>query len=468
MEQILFRVTHMDKMSYIYSKNKTIDMQKYFILTVIFSYVALSGFSQMNYETKKYPVSNYIFWPEKGVLMYGEDPNGQTLLKECTMVNGEPKPLWNKTIMPLIDQPDVIYSHSSDYLYFLDKVSSNIGKLSFNQFHKAGTLRKKNMSLNQEFFKLGKNIDMSNLVIAAAGTTENFLVVLFEYYEGSTSEYKYAVALIKHVTFKMEMFWVPELVITKNELNSGFKGALRILGDINGSMILSQPEATEKFTGKNHFSFNSDGQFEKRKQVEWPEKGKYPLMAYDIDLIDGNIVSGNLAIDFKNTPNLSHQGGEKIINNHKYAYGFYSEEKPEGKNPDRKGVYAIKYTGSGDVVWKKFMPFEGVLLEDKKLISKNTTLGQSLVFDEGLLSLSFGYDDQIHNVVLEDSKGEVKHKIEPIKGVTLENLNKRKYHIYLQRLDKKVSYNQDLQKIKGKWYASETTDKNEAAFVPVK
>lgn len=443
----------------------TSTMQKYSILCAIFLSVCFIANCQLNFETKKYPVSKIVFWNDKGVLLYGEDPTGNTLLKECTMLIGNPKPDWNKTIMPIVDDPDIIYSESSDYLYFLDKISAKVGKISFNQFHKAGTLRKNNMALNSKFFTLGQNINMDDLTIAAAGTTKNFLVVLFEYYDSNTSEYKYAIALIKHVTFTMELFWVPELVITKNELNSGFKGSLRLLGDINGKLVLSQPEATEKFVGKNHFSFNEDGEFSKRKQLEWPEKGKYPLMSYDIDLSEGNIIGGHLTIDLSKNPDLSHQGGEKIIDNSKYNYGFYGTERPEGKNPDRVGVYTVKYSGSGGVEWKRFIPFEGKMLEDKNLIQRNTVLGQSLVNENGKLSFSFGYDDQIWNVIIDEKTGEVSKKMELIKGASLNNLSDKKYHILLQRLGYQVDFSKKVAKVKGKWYqSSETINSKEGSL----
>lgn len=443
------------------------NLLKYFASALVFSMLLSTSYSQLNYQTKKYPVSNYIYWPDKGVILYGEAPDGRTLLKECTMVNEEPKAQWNKTIMPLVDDPDAVYSKSSDYIYFLDKITADIGKISFNQFHKAGTLRKKNIGLNTAFFKLGSNIDLNDLSIAAAGTTKHFLVVLFEYYESSTSEYKYAVALIKHVTFKMELFWVPEMVVTKNELNRGFKGSLRLLGDINGNMILSQPEATEKFVGKNHFSFNEDGEFMKRKQLQWPEKGKYPLMSYDIDLAKGNILSSHLAIDLGSNPGMSHQGTEKIIGDHKYVCGFYGMERPEGKNPDRSGVYVVKYTGSGDLVWKKFVTFKVNQLENKDLISKNSVLGQSLVLEDGNLSFSYGHDDRLYNMIISDKSGSVTKETEKIQGLTLEDLKEKKYHIMLNRTGSTVDYSFNVQKMNGKWYKSKPTEKEEAVFTAV-
>lgn len=145
----------------------------FFIL--VQSTVYYSQSTSFRIPSESTPFTDFIDWRGKGVILTNREENSNRI--QLTFVGSEPRSLWQETIVPKSDQPLVIQSDGSNYIYFLDQLKGDNGKFTFYQLNVAGNVKPTQVNFTVAFKKLGYAV--GDLEAVDIQCTDKALVFLF-------------------------------------------------------------------------------------------------------------------------------------------------------------------------------------------------------------------------------------------------------------------------------------------------
>ena len=145
------------------------------------SLIAFSGFSQkFTIPMVNYPFTDVIEWKGMGTILMSKDPNMAKPQINLTLVGEAKESIWDQKIRPRNEEFYYLASENARYVYFLDNLELDGGKVYFNQLNSAGNVKTTSTSIATAIKKLG-SYDYNKLELINVVVTDKALVHHFRY-----------------------------------------------------------------------------------------------------------------------------------------------------------------------------------------------------------------------------------------------------------------------------------------------
>lgn len=168
------------------------------ILTVL---LAVPAFAQ-EFEISNEGLEFYdvIEWKGKGAMLMSRDPKGNTKQITLTLVGDENTSTWEQKFNPKNDNFYYIASDNARYVYFLDNLEMDQGKVYFSQLTSAGNIKSTSVNLGTALKKLGK-YDYNDFELINVVVTDEALVHHFRYEDKGAKLVREFATFTKHNNF---------------------------------------------------------------------------------------------------------------------------------------------------------------------------------------------------------------------------------------------------------------------------
>lgn len=160
---------------------------KLFVQLFVLSFISNAFGQVFEIDAAKHPYSDIIEWKNKGALLVSTDPTGVSKQVSLTLVNEEKTSVWDQKFNPKRDNWYYISSENARYVYFLDNLELENGKLILNQLNSAGNIKPTTVMVGNAIKKLHK-IDPNNLQLTDVVVTDKALVHTFKYIDKDTKQ----------------------------------------------------------------------------------------------------------------------------------------------------------------------------------------------------------------------------------------------------------------------------------------
>lgn len=171
-------------------------------------------------KPKKMPFYDIVEWPNKGVLVFGKDYKGNTLQQEVSFINESGEIKWQEQYLPQVPEPKVIMSEYSDYLYFLDQLQPENGKIFYNQTNLSGYIRKGSIYF-PPIFRTVSDIDYNTCELIDIVSATDDLIFHFRLKDKKNKVYQDVLVFLNHYSLKTFIAKVPGIfgfdVVDKGE-----------------------------------------------------------------------------------------------------------------------------------------------------------------------------------------------------------------------------------------------------------
>lgn len=154
------------------------------------------------------PFYDIVEWPGNGVLLFAKDPKGNTTQQEVTYVNMQGEIKWQEQYLPQVKDPKLILSDYSNYLYFLDQLQPDNGKIFYNQATFSGNIRKGSIYFPPIFRTLTDFDDLNSELIDVVNATDN-LIFHFRLRDKKSKSFVDVLVLLNHYSLKTTALQLP-------------------------------------------------------------------------------------------------------------------------------------------------------------------------------------------------------------------------------------------------------------------
>ena len=174
-------------------------MKKLLLLTLLLVAGNLTA-QEIEIEAATHPYYDIIEWKGMGALLLSKDPENVAKQINITLVGNEESSIWDQKFTPKNDEYYYIASENARYVYFLDNLELDNGKIYFSQLNSAGNVKSTSVSLGNAVKKLGKydynKLDLINVVV-----TDKALVHHFRYEDKANKSIVEIATFITHHNF---------------------------------------------------------------------------------------------------------------------------------------------------------------------------------------------------------------------------------------------------------------------------
>jgi hypothetical protein len=154
--------------------------QTIIILSLI---IGISTFGQQfEIPAEEYPFYTIIEWKGIGSMLLNRDPSGNSKKVNLTLVSDKTTRIWQQSFNPNGKDFYYISSENARYVYFLDNLNPENGKISLHQLNSAGNIKSSTILLGPAIKKLGA-YDFTKLELMDIVTTDKALVHIFRYHD---------------------------------------------------------------------------------------------------------------------------------------------------------------------------------------------------------------------------------------------------------------------------------------------
>lgn len=154
-------------------------------------------FSQVfEIEQAEFPFNDVLEWKGKGMMLVSSDPDKVSRQVSMTLVNDQKISVWEQKFTPKREHWYYITSENARYVYFLDNLQLENGKLLLNQLTSAGNIRPTTVLVGNAIKKIHK-IDPNKLELTDVVVTDKALVHTFKYIDKNTKH------LVEFATFTL-------------------------------------------------------------------------------------------------------------------------------------------------------------------------------------------------------------------------------------------------------------------------
>lgn len=154
-------------------------MYKSTLLIAIF--VSTIGFSQsFEIPSAKFPYTDILEWKGMGALLVNQDPDGNEKQVNLTLVGSQTASIWDQKFTPKKEKFYYISSENARYVYFLDNLELESGKVYFSQLNSAGNVKSTSVQISTAIKQLGA-YDWNEMELINVVVTDKALVHHFRY-----------------------------------------------------------------------------------------------------------------------------------------------------------------------------------------------------------------------------------------------------------------------------------------------
>ncbi len=168
-------------------------------LLVVLSFTGVA--QEFEIAASKYPYYNIIEWKGMGAILMSKDPSGNTKQVNLTLVGDQTTSIWDQKFNPKSEEFYFISSENARYVYFLDNLEPENGKIYFNQLNSAGNVKSTNVFIGNAIKSLG-GIDYNDLELINIVVTDKALVHHFRYQDKKEKAIVEIATFITHHNFK--------------------------------------------------------------------------------------------------------------------------------------------------------------------------------------------------------------------------------------------------------------------------
>jgi hypothetical protein len=157
------------------------------------------GFSQVfEVPAGTRPYEDIIEWKGMGSILMSSDPNTKQV--NLTLANSELKSVWDQKFIPKHEKYYYISSENARYVYFLDNLQLDGGKVYFNQLNSAGNVKSTSVSISSAVKSIGVS-DYNDLELINCVVTDKALVHHFRYHDKGSKAIVDIATFITHHNF---------------------------------------------------------------------------------------------------------------------------------------------------------------------------------------------------------------------------------------------------------------------------
>jgi hypothetical protein len=169
--------------------------QTIIILSLI---IGISTFGQQfEIPAEEYPFYTIIEWKGIGSMLLNRDPSGNSKKVNLTLVSDKTTRIWQQSFNPNGKDFYYISSENARYVYFLDNLNPENGKISLHQLNSAGNIKSSTILLGPAIKKLGA-YDFTKLELMDIVTTDKALVHIFRYHDEKEKKYTEIATFMTH------------------------------------------------------------------------------------------------------------------------------------------------------------------------------------------------------------------------------------------------------------------------------
>ena len=235
-------------------------------LALIFTSLADSQVFEVEQAT--HPYFDIIEWKGMGALLLSKDPSGNSKQINLTLVNEEKKSVWDQKFSPKGKDYYFITSENARYVYFLNNLELEGGKVSLSQLNSAGNIKSTSISIGAAIKKL-KKYDYNKLELINVVVTDKALVHHFRYDDKST---KSIVDLAVFTTHHNFLSYAVELgSVTKEAINGTNYGHWQYVGFTGDQIFFAAREFMHKKQGWSVKEYSSKGKVKIGMHIDAPQ-----------------------------------------------------------------------------------------------------------------------------------------------------------------------------------------------------
>lgn len=207
-------------------------------------------------EAPTHPFYNVLEWKGMGALMMSKDPNSNTKQITLTLIGDQNTSIWDQKFNPKGEDFYYIASENARYVYFLDNLELETGKVFFSQLNSAGNIKSTSVSIGTAVKSLGystTDLELVNVVV-----TDKSLVHHFRYVDKKNKEIVEIATFITHHNFRC---YAAELGrVPFDNLKDEDFGHWRYIGFTGEKIYFAVREKTGKQKGWTVKEFSSKGE----------------------------------------------------------------------------------------------------------------------------------------------------------------------------------------------------------------
>lgn len=236
----------------------TIKKMKIITLFLVFCSSILFG-QELTLTPKKMPFYDIIEWPNNGVLVFGKDYKGNTVQQEISFINDAGEVKWQEQYLPQVAEPKIILSEYSDYLYFLDQLQPENGKIFYNQTNLSGYIRKGSIYF-PPIFRTVSDIDYSSCELIDIVSATDDLIFHFRLKDKKNKVYQDVLVFLNHYSLKTFIAKVPG-VFGFDVVDSGQKSLVYFAGSKDNENYFVHHTKKDNKSGYDVLIFDKKGAF---------------------------------------------------------------------------------------------------------------------------------------------------------------------------------------------------------------
>lgn len=272
-------------------------------------------FQSANAQTFEIPsVDKNVFydiieWKGMGSLLMSRDPLGNTKQITLTLVTDTKTSVWDQKFNPKSEEFYYIASENARYVYFLDNLNLEDGKVYFSQLNSAGNIKSTSVAVGAAVKKI-KNIDYNDLELINVVVTDKALVHHFRYEDKSTKSVVEFATFITHHNF---LCYAVELAaIPKANFKDENIGLWDYIGFTGDEIFFAARDVIGKKKGWSVKSFSSKGKEMSNMFIDAPD---HELISVE------NIGFGTTGKHYLKTDKMNDRGLLAQINGSIYLLG---------------------------------------------------------------------------------------------------------------------------------------------------
>lgn len=239
------------------------------LFAIIFT--SILGFTTLAQEfeipKENYPFYSILEWKGMGAILMNRDPSGNMKKVNLTFVTNKTTSVWQQSFNPSEKDFSYISSENARYVYFLENLNPESGKIAIHQLNIAGNIKSTSIQLSSAVKKLGA-YDLSEMKLMDVVTTDKALVHIFRLHNAKEKKYTDIATFITHhnlLVYATILGEVSELNL-KNE-NFGF---WNYIGFTDDKICFAARDFQNQKKGWTVKQFSSKGVFTEARFVEAP------------------------------------------------------------------------------------------------------------------------------------------------------------------------------------------------------
>ena len=218
------------------------------------------GFStfgqQFEIPAEEYPFYSIIEWKGMGSMLLNRDPSGNAKKVNLTLVSDKTTRIWQQSFNPNGKDFYYISSENARYVYFLDNLNLDNGKVSLHQLNSAGNIKSSTILLGSAIKKLGA-YDLTKLELMDIVTTDKALVHIFRYHDEKEKKYTEIATFMTHHNMLVYASIIGE--VSELSFKEGNYGQWKYCGFTADQIYFSARDYQNKQKGWTVKNFTSKG-----------------------------------------------------------------------------------------------------------------------------------------------------------------------------------------------------------------